>query len=689
MCAIRFIKTSDSIVFSEKIMAIQKATVGAAFVIALIWLVVSALGANAPTFTIPNSGTIIARMPYSTPSPDYSSTGNWTSSIVSCLFTGSGANITVVLFKTNVTGTWSSWITLIPVWVSGTDSCWGNYTLRLPSTVGTVVGWKWTAKDANNNWLTGNSTSVYTLTTTAYSNTYSQDAVLIGDADYDGCKAVPYVLQNNMTALLNSMQAHHIKYAIVLVSYVEPGGSLYAYNGGTYEESTSTYNTFISGCHSRGIKAIAWLESAAGVTLDSATISAMTNNVEVLLRQGWDGYCDDMEWTPYPSNYVSYINNMSATVHEMGKLFMPTISANAATVSQTVTVDFNVAMFYSVESWFEYSSSQTWNTLSNQMLMWSNTLTGTASPVMITIMSYYGVNLYPLAYQLNQTAYFMKAVTHSGLYGFCLWQWECTGYLWKDDWQQWDYFYSKIGTSTPVVHTLNVSSSPSIGISLTYQNGTWTTPTTQYSFNVSSITISAPSIATVYTYHIANGTSDYWADSCGWSTNTYYDGPMHLPAMTITAIYIYCVQTGNIKVALYTSSSGNPSTLVCQNSSGTSCTIGWNLIKLPSTNISAGYYFVAFKPSSPSGNAMVGTASSEGYGGINCYYTSETYSTSFASTAPAMAGDGIGTPAIFVPSALTTQTTYYFSSWTGGSTSTTLTFTPSSNTTIIATYSTS
>jgi hypothetical protein len=674
-------------------MAIQKATVGAVVAIALICLVVGALGTNDAAFTVSSSGSIEWRPRYSTPSPDYSSTGNWTSSIVSCLFTGSGANITVVLFKTNVTGTWSSWITLIPVWVSGTDSCWGDYTLRLPSTVGTVVGWEWTAEDTNNNWLTGNSTSIYTLTTTAYSNTYSQDATWIGDAGYNSCANYSYVLRSSttMTKLLNSMQANHIKYAVVLVSYITSSGTLSAYDGNTYEENSSTYATFISGCHARGIKAIVWLEPSATVSVvpGSAAITTITNEVVALMRQGWDGFSDDMEssYSGTLQDYIWYVNNMTVTMHDMGKLMMPAIPCDSAQdMNMHLNVDFILSMFYSTESWFEPQGAG--GTLSNEEGLWAEDFGlyggdhgAPASPLIMGIMTDSNYNNYALAYQLNKTAWFMQAVTHRNLDGFSLYQWECMADYWSDDWEQWDYFYANIGTSTPVAHTVTVSSSPISLIGITYQNKTWQTTFTQCSFPCEvSMTAQSPYIS----WNIVNGTADHSGGSLGYSVYTYYDGPLLLPAMTFSQFYVYTRTSGNLKAALYSSSGGEPSTLITSSGVISTQAGNWTLVTVTPTSISKGLYFIAIKPDADGQIATPATPTS----GITDYWTSESYSTAWASTASVSSSNTISQMSLFVAGS-PASTVYNFSSWTGGSTSTTLTFAPSSNTTITATYSAS
>jgi len=103
----------------------------------------------------------------------------------------------------------------------------------------------------------------------------------------------------------------------------------------------------------------------------------------------------------------------------------------------------------------------------------------------------------------------------------------------------------------------------------------------------------------------------------------------------LNKILVKCTNAGNVKVALYADSSGNPGSLLNSNNTSNAVVTGWNTINIPSTTVAAGtYYWIAFN----SAPGCVGFAPS---GGGTILYKSLNYSSSFPDTA----GTGFNTTA--------------------------------------------
>ena len=66
----------------------------------------------------------------------------------------------------------------------------------------------------------------------------------------------------------------------------------------------------------------------------------------------------------------------------------------------------------------------------------------------------------------------------------------------------------------------------------------------------------------------------------------------------VTQIRVKCTTTGNVKVAMYTDSAGNPGTLINANNTGAPVVVGWNTITLPPTAVTSGQnYWLAYNSS--------------------------------------------------------------------------------------------
>jgi phosphotransferase system IIB component len=103
----------------------------------------------------------------------------------------------------------------------------------------------------------------------------------------------------------------------------------------------------------------------------------------------------------------------------------------------------------------------------------------------------------------------------------------------------------------------------------------------------------------------------------------------------VSQIRVKCTTSGNVKVALYADSAGNPGALLGVNNGGTDVVAGWNNIYLPSTPVIMGTnYWIAYI----STTNCVGYFSSPGGGAV---FRALSYSSDF----PASAGTGFTTSA--------------------------------------------
>lgn len=100
---------------------------------------------------------------YSLPSPSYNNTVANKPTLFSCKWTNGTNPISMVLYSTNATGTWS-WNNTATLTLIDTSDFWANFTATLTSTIGAVVDYFWIANDTSGNWNT--TMTNQTLTTT-------------------------------------------------------------------------------------------------------------------------------------------------------------------------------------------------------------------------------------------------------------------------------------------------------------------------------------------------------------------------------------------------------------------------------------------------------------------------------------------------------------------------------------------
>jgi hypothetical protein len=98
-------------------------------------------------------------------------------------------------------------------------------------------------------------------------------------------------------------------------------------------------------------------------------------------------------------------------------------------------------------------------------------------------------------------------------------------------------------------------------------------------------------------------------------------------------------------VAIYSDSSGNPSTLLAANNTDTAVTAGWNNITISSTTVTSGTYYWLAVVSSAYNICYMATS------GASCLYQPVTYS---SWTYPSSAGSGWATQ---------TGYTYFLAGW--------------------------
>jgi hypothetical protein len=310
-------------------------------------------------------------------------------------------------------------------------------------------------------------------------------------------------------------------------------------------------------------------------------------------------------------------------------------------------------------------------------------------------MNYYG-NQYPLAWQLNELGKYMSLYGHPQLVGFSLWLYEYMGTA-PDDWTQWNYWITRIGTTTPPLYTITINSSP-LSVQMSFNGAPHYTPNSLYGFTGTE-TLVSPSQVDGETHSVVFGDSDHTLGASGYSVYTYASGPYQLnSSKTVNSIYIYTPIAGNVKIAIYNSTNyhingwvgtdEHPNKLLTQ-SQPTACTANsWNLITVPQVSLPAGIYFIAIKGDT---SLMIGRSGlppeqveGEAYGYHQ--YITQDYSTAFSQTFPQPEGQCGNEASAYIPAAPIVITPYAFSHWEDGSISLIRTVIINSNRTITAYY---
>jgi len=623
----------------------------------------------------------------------YSTTFNWTPCIISALF-ADDVNISTVFVDTNVTDVWSGNVTLIPTWISST-SCQGNYTMMLPKTVGQAVGFRWFANDTNNNWIdSGN----YTLTVTANTIDYKETAVWIQDSGY-GLGSAPLANRNifatstGISRVANDLGNNTIRYAIVFVGYIDAVDVDNPHIN--YGRSDSTWTAVINALHASGVKAIAWGEDGGGGTSDIGASNRQNiyNMIIDCMHKGFDGWNDDIEvWTSgLVQDQINYLNNLTVVLHSMGKLNMPDVGFDwQQNTNMYLNVDYIISMFYSTNTKLEDSQAAAY--WQEEFGLYGGDHGAPTSPVILGLMNNY-YNVYPLPWQLAKAQYLMNAYTNRSLVGFCLYEWEymaqnASGPNRLDDWVQWKYWISLIGTAPPTLHQVTLASSPT-GIGLSYQGDQHFTETIAYTFNVST-SIIAESSFTFETHNVLFGTADHRNPTGGWRSYTYTSGPYYLSVPTsVSSIYAYTIKAGNLKLAIYNDTgSGHPGVLWTESSATACAAYVWTGVTVSTVTLSVGYYYIGIKMSV---DEMMGGYRNDSYyyQGRGPYLTAD-YSVAFPSTFGTPTGAISTDFAVYVPSAPFDLTPYTFLEWDDSSTNVVRTIVKiEANITVTATYSTS
>ena len=520
------------------------------------------------------------------------------------------------------------------------------------------------------------------------SQQYTVNAVWIQNAGWVAMNQ--NILTTNLTKVVNDLENGNITFAFVFTGYWDASSSTVG-----YAEPDSVWTTVINALHAVNIKVLAWVENAGTMNVSSTNWPILFSQIGTCMSKGFDGYNDDIEdWNGTLQNWIDWENNCTLYVHSLGKIMTADVGYDwQQNTNPYLHMDYIVSMFYSSRSTLE--SPQAAAFWQEDFGEYSGHNDTPASPMIMGLMNYYG-NTNPLAWQLNEVDNYLAAYGHPQLVGFCVWLYEYMGTN-PDDWTQWDYWIARVGTATPPLYTVTVDFAPIGGIQIGYNGIQHYTPYVEYAFTGTMI-VNAPSSVDYETHHVLWGESDHTGGQEGFSIYTYASGPYNVPSCSISSLYFYSPEAGNVKLAIYNATeyavSGwvgtdwHPYMLQTQ-SQPTKCEAGsWNLIDLPTVALSAGIYFIVIKGNTTGMIGVSGMAPEKVGGAIYGYdqFITESYTVAFDQTFPTVEGSMESDASVYVPTAPLSLTRYYFSQWQDNSTSPTQTINLNESTTLIADY---
>lgn len=502
----------------------------------------------------------------------------------------------------------------------------------------------------------------------------------------------PNILTTNLPKVVNDLKNNNINYAFVFVGYWSPPATI------NYQHPDAYYTNVINALHAAGIKAIAWAEAYNNpMDITAANRNNLYNAIiDCMNRCPWDGYNDDIE-PPYIGtlqDQIDFLNGLTPILHGLGKLNMPDVPYDwEQNINQYLYVDFIVSMFYGSTSTLE--SSQAAAFWQEEFGEYQGYNTPPASPLIIGLMNYYG-NQYPLAWQLGEVGKYLSLYGHPNLAGFSIWLYEYMGTT-PDDWTQWNYWITRIGTTTPPLYTITVNSSP-LSVQMSFNGALHYTPNGMYAFTGSEAVIT-PSQVQGETHSVLFGGSDHTGGAEGYSSYTYASGPYELDSpASVNSVYIYTPVTGNVKLAIYSSRNyvipgwigvnEHPDQLLTQSQPMTCAANSWNLVSIPSVTLPAGYYFIVIKGDTTGIIGVSGLTPKQVEGQAYGYdqWITQSYITAFNQTFPQPEGAMQNDASAYIPTAPIVITPYTFSHWEDGSTSLIRTVIINSNMTITAYY---
>lgn len=327
----------------------------------------------------------------------------------------------------------------------------------------------------------------------------------------------PNVLTTNLTKVVSDLKTGGIKYAFVEAGYWNATTSEIV-----YEHNDTTFTTIINALHAINVAVLAWVMSNGAMDISPANRQNLYDQIIACMSKGFDGYNDDIEdYNGTLQNWIDYENNCTIVLHSLPDSWTGTNKIMTADVpldwqqniNMYLHMDYIVSMFYGIKSTLEDPQAAAfwqedfgeYNDLDNPP----------ASPMIMGIMNYYG-NEYPLTWQLGQVDKYLADYGHPQLAGFSLWLYEYMGTN-PDDWSQWDYWITRVGTNTPQLWTATITSSPITGVEVAFNGTRYYTPNVQYAFNGTTLVLTSPPSVTYNNtlYNFSN-----WSDGANETKTT-------------------------------------------------------------------------------------------------------------------------------------------------------------------------
>lgn len=349
------------------------------------------------------------------------------------------------------------------------------------------------------------------------SQQYGVNAVWIQNAGWIAMNK--NILITNLTKVVDDLGRGNITFAFVFAGYWDASSSTIG-----YAEPDSVWTTVIDALHAIDVKVLAWVENDGTMNISSTNWPILFSQINNCMSKGFDGYNDDIEdWNGSLQNWIDWENNCTLYVHSLGKIMTADVGYDwQQDVNPYLYMDYIVSMFYSSKSTLE--SPQAAAYWQEDFGEYSGHNTPPASPMIIGLMNYYG-NSYPLAWQLNQVDNYLAAYGHPQLVGFCIWLYEYMGTN-PDDWAQWNYWITSLGTAAPPLYTVTIDSTPMTGIQIEYNGVQRYTPDVEYAFTGTMI-VNAPS--SVDSYYFSQWQDGYTSPTEVIDVNTN---------ITLVAVYV-------------------------------------------------------------------------------------------------------------------------------------------------------
>lgn len=277
-----------------------------------------------------------------------------------------------------------------------------------------------------------------TITTTSSTLVYADNIAVIMDGQYGD-----YSLKNNLSGVISTLSANHIKYAVVFVGFWDVSNPIAP--SIQYQYSSSFYSSMCASFLAAGIVPIAWGESYPehGVGTPDLTVPAniagFNTAVAGCMALGFSGYCEDMEiYTGNLIQWIAYHNQQAVMLHGIGKLAMPGVPMDwEETINPYLHVDFMQVMFYGYNSNFESPNADGWFQEVFGEYAGRGPPKPPASPIIFGICNQLNVN--PLSWQLNELKRCMGLYGTPNLAGFQIYNYESMGRVGDpNDWAQWN-----------------------------------------------------------------------------------------------------------------------------------------------------------------------------------------------------------------------------------------------------------